>query len=325
MYWFNDFININLSGNDFSKRSLRRLAKMKNCFNWQNIFVKFVNDALTRYDFKNLPNTISKRVLLQSLLCYGAAAIFEKGGSLLALPCAPSGEGFNIYGDFGKGWVFSRNGQVNDNVTLYLPGSDENAFIDKLMDGRSNGKMNGIFIRENAMCYPFLQTVLQFSDAVSDTYRTIDVMRSNCKRPFVVFTKEELVNTVKQQFEQRDENNEFIVGVYDPSKVTIMPFESHVEGIREMTALLDWYYNKFKELCGFKNSGGNINKKGENLITSEITINEEYTDTSIEESLQYIQEGLDLVNRFWGTDIQVISNRDNIAQGTEVKEDEEIQ
>lgn len=308
--WFDSLFNINLLCGDMGKKTQKKLVKMKNTIVWQNVFARLLQDALDRYHFEGLPETISERVFLQALLWYGGCAIFEKDDALLCLPCAQSGDGFNIYGDPASAWVFSMTGQLNENVKLYLPGSDETAFLKNTVTGKQTGETRGVYIRENAISFPFIQQVLFYADVIADTYRALDVCRENAKQPFIVVAEESIIESVKRFFEQRSENYTAIVssGVFPADKIRLLPFESNSENIKNMTALIDWYFNKFKELCGVKNSGGNIDKKGENLITAEVEVNDEYTDLSIENSLKYIQKGLDDVNKLYGTNIRVVSN-----------------
>ncbi len=317
--WFDSLFNINLVCGDLGRTTRKKLVKMKNTIVWQNVFARLVQDALNRYRFEGLPDTISERVFLQALLWYGSAAVFEMDGSLLALPCVQSGDGFNIYGDPASAWVFSAVGQLNKNVKLFLPGSDENTFLLKTITGRQTGETRGVYIRENAICFPFIRQVLFYADVISDTYRALDVCRENAKQPFIVVAEDTILESVKRFFEQREENYTAIIssGVFPADKIRLLPFESNSENIKNMTALIDWYYNKFKELCGVANCGGNIDKKGENLITAEVKINDEYTDMSLENSLKYIQESLDIVNRLYDTDIRVKANlnTDKIKDG----------
>lgn len=323
--WFDSLFNINLLCGDAGKMTQRKLVKMKNTVVWQNVFARLLQDALNRYRFEGLPDSISERVLLQSLLWYGSCAIFEKGDALLALPCAQSGEGFNIYGDPASAWVFSATGNLNENVKLFLPGSDESAFLKKTITGTQSGETKGVFIRENSICYPFVKQVLFYADVISDTYRALDVCRENAKQPYIVVAEESIIESVKRFFQQRAENYTAIVssGVFPADKIKLLPFESNSENIKNMTALIDWYFNKFKELCGVKNSGGNIDKKGENLITAEVDVNDEYTDLSVDNSLKYIQESLDIVNKLYGTNIRVIPNLD-MDEVKDGEEDDEI-
>lgn len=312
MNWFAPYFNIYLSGGETGQMSVRKLAKMKNKIVWQNIFAQLLQDALNRYHLEGAPDTISERVFLQSLLWYGSVAIFEKEGNLMALPCVPNGAGWNVYGDPAEGWLFSNIGQLNEPCKLYLPGSDEISFLKKTNGVKNNAKTKGVFIRENAICYPFIRHTFYYADAIADTMRTLDVCRQNIKQPFIIVAEESIVNSVKNFFKQRDENMEFIIssGIFPADKIQLLPFSTNSDNLKDTTALIDWYFNKYKELCGIDNNG-NIDKKGENLVMREITVNEEYTDSGIDKCMEYIQEGLDNVQKLYGAKIRVVRNHES--------------
>lgn len=302
--WFNSYFNIFLNGAD--GMSTKKLNKYKNNIAFQNIFARFVQDALERYKFEGLPETISERVLLEALLWYSGACFFEKNGNLLALPAVPTGDGFNIYGDAGEAWVFARNGQFNESVKLYIHGSDESAFLKKTNGIGTAGKYKGVFVWENKIHYPFINQVMMFAQAVADTYRTLDVCRKNIKNPFIVTAEETVVPTVRKFFKDRDENDEFIIssGIFDADKVQILPIQTNSESLSGAIQLIEWYENKYRELCGIENNG-NMDKKGENLITAELDINDMATELSVDKCVDTIQECLDDVNKIFGTNITV--------------------
>lgn len=308
MYWFAPLFNIPLTGGDVGTANVKRLNKYKNAVVWQNVFAVLLLDALNRVKFEGLESTaISDRVLRQSLLWYGSACIFEKDGALMALPCVPNGAGWNVYGDPAEGWLFSSIGQLNEEVDLYLPMSEESAFLEKT-NGVVNtrAKLKGVFIRENEILYPFIRQVMYYADVISDCYRSLDVVRQNVKRPFIITAEESVVPTVKSFFKKRDANEEYIIssGIFPANTIQLLPFVTNSEALKDVTALIDWYHNKFKELCGVDNNS-NIDKKGENLVTREIEVGEEYTDASIDKVIKSIQTGLDDVNKLYGTSIKV--------------------
>lgn len=299
--------NIFLSGGELGKGNRKKLATYKNNIMFQNVFSRYVQDALRRYEFDGLPETISERVLKQSLLWYGGVTIFEKEGSLLALPSVPTGDGFNIYGEPSKVWVFARNGQFNDEVNVYIHGSDELVFLRKGMTGNYGSKNpKGVYIWENAIRYPFINQVIFYARSVSDTMRTLDVCRVNIKNPYIVVAEESAVNTVKQYFANRDNNEEFIIssGIFSPEKVNLLPIASNGENLNACTSLIEWYENQFKMLCGIENNA-QMDKKGENLISDEVEVNEEYTELNVDKSIEYIEKGLEDVNKLFGVNISV--------------------
>lgn len=305
--WYNNLINI-YAGKDVMqlKKTNSKLEKMKNNISFQNTFSRLYQDALHRYYFENLPDSISERVLKESLLLYGAAVFFIKDGNLLCLPGVPSGSGFNAYGDPASCWVFARNGKFNEEVKVYLPGSDETAFLKITNSEPQSGKIKGCFVRENATCYPFINHTLFYSDVIADTFRSLDVQRLNMKAPFIITAEETIVNSVKEFFKHRDNNEAYIVntGVFPADKINLLPFDTNAQNLISATQLIDWYENKYRELCGIDNNG-QIDKKGENLIQAEVDMNDEYTENSVDKCIEYIQKGLDDVNKIFGTNIKV--------------------
>lgn len=326
MEFLNSTFCIPLSIDNTGKHSRKRMEQYKNNFAFQNVFARFVLDALKRYHFDGLPETISERVLLQSLLWYGRVCIFEKDNALLGLPCAPSGAGLNIYGDFGSAFVFSANGKLNQQVDIYLPGSDEDAFLNEVNGAKPRTNLKGVMIRENAIMYPFIRLVMQFADAVADTYRTLDVVRANVKRPFIITCEESVVPTVKKFLEERELNFESVIssGVFDPNKIALLPLDINGNSLTDATQLVEWYENKFRELCGI-DSNGQMDKKGENLIQAEVNINDDYEELNIDKCIQYIQDGLDDVNKLFGTSIKVVPREKVRVQKNEEPEGAEVE
>lgn len=300
------YFNIYLSGGETGKANRKKLAQYKNSVMFQNTFSRLVQDALQRYEFDGLPDSISERVFKQSLLWYGGACIFERDGALLCLPAVPTGDGFNIYGDPGAVWVFARNGQLNEEIPVYIHGSDETAFLKKGMSGSQAKKPRGVFIWENALRYPFINHTMFYSKAIADTMRTLDVCRVNIKNPYMIVCEESVVNTVKAYFNSRDNNEEFIIssGVFDADKVKMLPIVTNGENLTSCTSLIEWYENQYRMLCGIENNS-QMDKKGENLIQAEVEITHEYTEFSTDRALEYIQQGLDDVNKLFGTNITV--------------------
>lgn len=326
--WFNNLCNI-YTGNDAEpmKRTNAKMAKMKNNVIFMNTLARLFQDGLHRYHFEGLPDSVSERVLKESLMIYGSAVFFVDDGNILCLPGVPSGDGFNAYGDPANCWVFARNGKLNKNVKTYLPGSDEAAFLKETTSGRQSGEVKGVFIRENATCYPFINHTIFYSDVIADTFRTLDVARLNMKSPFIITAEEAIVNSVKEFFKHRDNNETYVVstGVFPSDKVSLLPFETNADNLTSATQLIDWYENKYRELCGVENNG-QIDKKGENLIQSEIDINDQYTDNSVDKCIEYIQKGLDDVNKLFGTNIRVVPNRkereENVFEDQDLRSDD---
>lgn len=304
MFYWDYLFAIPLGIDNVGKSTKKKLNQQKNGFMFQNVFSRYVIDAMGRYKFTGLPETMSERVILQSLLWYGCVCLFEKDGALLSLPCAPSSAGFNIYGDFGNARVFALNGKLNEEVKLYIEGGDQSAFLTD-MNGAMSGSAKGVMLRENPILYPFIRHTLQFAECTADTYRTLDIVRANIKRPFLIFAEESVLETVKRYLAQRELNYDEIIstGVFDPSKVATVPIDVNGNSLNDGTQLIEWYENKYRELCGHKNNS-QMDKKGENLIKEEVTVNDYYTVWNVNRCVESINKYLEQFNNLFGTSIK---------------------
>lgn len=319
--WYSPSIYL---GGATGRKSRKKLRKWENDVQFQMTFIRLVNEALQRYHIEGLPSTISERVVLQSLLWYGAVVFFQKDGKLFALPGVPTGSGFNIYGDPGSAWVYSTmNGQYNKEVKLYIPGSDETVFLKELIGERQTGQPTGCIVWENQMRYPFINTVFFFSKAIADCYRTLDVTRYWLKRPLLLTGPEEYAEDVKNLIDSMDENPNAVyikemVGVQKQS--TILNTNANGQNLTDVTGLLEWYENKYREICGL-DSNSQMDKKGENLITAEISVNDQYQQMSLDKVTQEIQKGLDNVNKFFDLSLTVKQNEAVTQEGADDGED----
>lgn len=300
-----DFLDPRICGKKDEKQ--KYLAKRKNDFVFANELAKNILDAINgRYRFTGLPNTISERVLKCALLKYGCAFFFEKEGNVLCLPGLTDGSGINVQGDFAGAYVYGPNG-YNEHIDLFLPGSDESAFLKRTMSGQTGSRHGGVMVRENHLLYPFFNDTMYYAERQADTLRKIETACKNAATPYMVVAEESVVPTVKEYFKKRDNNEEYIIssGIFPVEKVSLLPFDIQADSIRAMTGVYDWYCNRYRERCGVRSST-NLDKKGENLTNAEINITADYTDQSKDQTIETIQEGLDLVNKLYGTDIHVL-------------------
>lgn len=316
--WYNPGIYL---GGSPGRKNRTRMRKWENDIQYQITFIRLVNEALQRYKIEGLPDTISQRVCLQSLLWYGCIVFFEKDEGLFALPGVPAGSGFNIYGDPGSMWVYSTmNGQYNKEISVYIPGSDSDSFLKQLIGNRQKGTPTGVVVWENKMRYPFINTVWFFAKCIADCYRTLDITRYWLKRPLLLTGPEEYSESVKKVIDDMDENPDAIylkemMGVQNNTQL----FNTNANGqnLQDVTGILEWYENKFRELCGL-DSNAQMDKKGENLITAEITVNDQYQQMSLDKVLDEVQEGLENVNKFFNLSLSVV--QDSATEGGQTLE-----
>lgn len=319
--WYNGLFCIPITDDLTKKLSYNKKAKILNSIMFQQTFSRLFIDAMNRYHFEGLPETVNERVLLQALMVHGNVIFFEKGGSVLALPGGPTGDGISVYGDFGGAWVYSLNGILNEEVKLYIPGSDKDAFLAKTNGSKLGGSPKGVLVRENEIMYPFVNYVWYYAQAISDAYRTLDVAKLHLKFPYIITAEESVVPSVKKWMEQIEDNTSLIVnsGVFPADKVKVDQLNTTGESVHAITELLEWYENKFRELCGI-DSNAVSDKRGENLLMDEIHINDQATDENVDKTIKTIQKGLDDVNMLFGLNITVERNQDE----SEVENNDDI-
>lgn len=326
-FWYMDGFNIFLGGGALGKMNKQKMARFKNNFVFQNTWFQMLEDAMTRYKIvekgkDTLPETLNQRVILQSFIWYANCVFFEKNGAIFALPGVPDGSGFNWYGDPAGAWIFSRNGRLNENVKLYIPGSDESVLLKESNAPIRSGKVRGVMVWENKSRVPFMRPMMYYAEQIADTMRTLEVARKQLKVPYIIFAEQSAAKSIADDIKRKDDNEEMILstGVYDPSKASIFPLQGATETVPRCIELIEWYWGKVKELNGICNNS-QIDKKGENLIEAELTIGEEYTDNALEKIKPVIQQGLDDVKRVLGLDLEVITRLDKKEE--EEKEQQE--
>lgn len=311
-------IDVSLDG---KSKTMKRIAQYKNQLEFMNALARLTKRALARYSFEGLPITVNERVLKMSLLFHGCACFFEKEGNILALPALPNSN-LNLYGEWKSCFVYGRNG-FNAQIPLYIPGADESKTINKGDINLSmKDKPNGVFVRENEFMYPFMNYCITYAEKIADCMRTIDVTRKNIKKPFIITAEEQLVPTIKKFFDNRDNNEEYIVssGVFPADRISLLPIETNADSIKAATDLIEWYYNDFDNLCNW-NSNANPDKK-ERLLVDEVNSNNESMSEVRDNFIEYLQEQMDNVNKYLGTNIKVKikedeSNDDVRGMGTE--------
>lgn len=304
-------------------KNRRMLNKFKDDLTFQVNFSKAVEDALNRYDIEGIPETMSARVILQSLLLHASVVFFKKGDQMFALPGVPT-EDLNIYGDPGFAEVFSLNGTFNERVKLYIPGSDMTTFLESpyIING---GEATGVMVWENKKRFPYIYSVILYAQAISDTYRTLDVIRANIKNPQIFYGEESMRTTVERYLEMRESNASaaFIsTGNLEADKLKLVPFDPKGTSLSDVTGLIEWYEGKLKERNGVKNNS-QMDKKGENLVTAEVDVTDQSTAKNIDDLVEYLQSQIDVANEFLGLQMKVVAKKAVESSDSEQSENSE--
>lgn len=304
--WFNNYLRPAI-WMDGKAPSSKKLNTWKNQYKRMNVFVSLVLEALTRYDIEDLPETVNRRVVLESLLWYGSVVFFKKADVVWALPGMPT-EDFTLYGNPTKAIVHGRNG-LCETFDLYIPQGDISFGRETTSEEVAPPEGQAVWVRENYLCYPFINHVIDFAECISDTYRTLDVTRANIKRPYVITAEESIIESVKAFFNKRDNNEEYIIssGIFPADKIQMLGMEMNPENIRDCTGLIDYYYAKFRELEAVSATPATIDKKAE-ITIPELNQNAGAQDAILRTVENVLQEELDFANECLGTNMRFVSN-----------------
>ena len=304
--WLDEFVLVDTS----RIKNRKKYAKMENDRRYVMEFMEKFNIAMNRYRILNLPETISDRVVLQSMIIHGNAIFFrlpEFGENLFCLPGVPEGS-VNINGDYTKAHVYSKNGLINKEIDLYIKGSEEANVLNKGITQTFDSKNpNGVIVWENKNRFPFIFTVDYFARAISDTYRTIDVAKAYMKRPFIPICEESMVASVEEILGKIISNEEVVpvsTGVKSVDSINFHDIIGMGDSVKDAMELLEWYEQKYREKCSIQ-SNTQADKKGENLTTDEISVNDEFIDIQDDTMIDYLQSQFDIVNEQFGTNIKV--------------------
>lgn len=293
----------------------RKLNQLRNKQTWLNAFVHLTEIALDRYHIEGLDDTIDERVLLMSLLWYGRAVIFRKNGNMYALPVINSSEGWTIYGRWKNGKWIALNGMSGD-VKLMIPGETPFVMETPTGAGQASGDI-GVMIRENPLCYPFITYCLQYADYQADTLRTLDTARVHLKHPYIISGQQATIDSIGAGASDLKDNQDFMVkGAYDGDQIQVANLLNS-EITNEIRSLYEWYEARFKGLCGIAHAGG-VDKKGENVTTEELHIDDEADNTNLQIRLKQIQADLDFANEIFGKSYRVVTEHEKeLEEGAE--------
>ena len=184
----------------------------------------------------------------------------------------------------------------------------------------------GVLVWENKSRIPFINTVVNFTSAIADTYRTIDTARIWIKRPFIPVCEEQLVDAVADMMKAIKDNEDLIpmsTGSLDINRFNVLPIDGSGAGIQSAKELIEWYQQQFRERC-FMQSNTQADKKGENLTNDEIHINDEFTDTQEDNTIDYLNSQFDFVNEVLGTKLHADTTRVKSQMVKEDKSNEDI-
>lgn len=232
------------------------------------------------FQFKNLPEFIDKSYVNSHLVYTGSIAFFkDEYMGLLALPYTNLG-GLDVYGRPKRICVQSNTGYKKN---------------------LSYGEF--VIMYDNNGHYPLIWDIIQYAERLALNTRTSDINISQQKTPRFWKTKTENLKSIQDLVNNVDANAETVVAydeldlddttlVLEPAPFVADKIDQHQEKI----------WNEFLRLIGVANLQY---QKKERNIKDEITAMQGGTIASRFSRFQPRQDAIDLINKKFGTNIEV--------------------
>ena len=245
----------------------------------QEIFNRFLNLAINRFTWDNLPTGIESRKLEEFLIRYGMVAFFndDNYGNMI-LPCFNTSE-LNVYYE---------PTEVNVMGHKY----DKKIAIDDV-----------VIIRNNATADNDYDDLLTFATRINEIELTMDINLNAQKTPFVVLCDEKERLTFKNII---NEVRKFKYAIFGTKNLKM----NNVDVLNTSSPyLLDKLQQQkrelFNELLSFLGINNYNVEKRESLIVDEVNANNEFILVNLEHMYEERKKACDLINAKFGTNIEV--------------------
>lgn len=257
-------------------------SQRENLLLFSELYNRFSNLAVTRFDWLNLPDTVDERILNMGLYLQGTCAFFNHPDfGLIALPSTP-GNQFNI---------------LYQPVSLTVFGY---GYSKQLNDPSQFG-----IVRVSPTGVPLALTIYEYTKRMADILRSIDVLAQRMKRPYIFTVDEKQRMTFMNLFKNIKDNEEIILGLKDypldqsTFDVAPLPYQGDLEQLWKS-------YHEYERLL-YKSMGVNTldETKKERMIVDEATSNEMVIELANEVNLKELTLCIDDVNEKFGTNIGV--------------------
>lgn len=179
-----------------------------------------------------------------------------------------------------KGFVTNLNGSEGQVIDLYVP--TKNAPGNAIgQGGQVSRNPSGYIVWDNAMRIPAILYALKYAYYIADSYRTLDKTRTQLKVP-IIFTvpSKNLAKDINDIYESADIHEQYVVNddsLNQINKVQLFETNTNGQNLKDVTGLIQWYDAQFLKMRGIK-TNSQMDKKGENLQTAEITIDNMITE-----------------------------------------------
>lgn len=284
-----------------------------------NLYLLFTEMSLQMFQYKNLPKEIPDYMLEYSLLRFGQAVFFEKGGHYFCLPCVNQG-GLSIYGEPYKVNAIAINGGMFVEGLITRP-TDENGNIIKV---------NSVWIKNNIYNISTLGIMQPIINRLDYLWKTMGINTAMTRAQYILQCSQNAKSVVKREMDRLlDCENPFML-VQDKDFTDTME-----KGIlnTKVEYLCDKYWFDFDKLftylCTFLGINTNFSsQKKERVVIAEVEVNNELINYFKDSMKNFRLKAVDEINEMYGLNIELIvpdNPSDYYNKGEEEKDGEKIE
>ena len=284
-----------------------------------------LNRMVNLFDWHDLPETVDKQYLCSLLFLTGKATFFKSNDALYIADCAIGGEldeyYFPKYAILANPVLGSKNLLINTDCAIVYTST-----ADKINNNVRMGDVGYI-----ASC-PTYGLITKTAELLADCMSSINIVQKNARASFVVTAPTDNVRVQMDMLLKRMYDGEPYTTVTDSAfadnRVTVLPLTTTVGNttLRELRETQQYYLSQFYHAIGVDS---NSNFKRERLTTAELDSESEPLQINIIDMINSVKEGIEQVNKMFGTHITVELNAQwrqlTERQESEVQKDDTLQ
>ena len=247
----------------------------------QEILNRFMNLALNRFTWENLPAGLTSRKMEEFLIRHGKVMFYNDSNyGVMCLPCSGVGE-INVYGEPKQLNVFGANG------------------YNKVVDDEE-----GIIIRNNALGTNDFNDLETFAYRLNEIELTMDLNLNAQKTPYIILCDEKERLTFKNILLQVRKFKYAIFGAkrLNPQSIDVLNTKADY--------LIDKLQNQERELMNelltFLGINNHNVQKSERLLVDEVNANNDFILVNLDHMYYERKLACDLINEKFGLNIQEI-------------------
>ncbi len=253
-------------------------------FHFQNLY----EIALNRVKWINLPEGCNARFLEETLLTNGNAIIFQdkKFKDLFFSTKVVASAPINVYNNPTKFRSYGNNGW-----NVFVPWK------------------KGVLVWDSQSRWPTINFISLFANRLMDIDRTRDVNLKNQKTPYIITGPEEKYQEMVNYYKNIDSNEPCVIGLPNFKDIEVKVLNTGTPYIgTELQYNKQLIMNEFLTFLGIDNPGI---EKQERMTQQEVERNQSQIMNRRMNYLSPRREAAELINKRFGTNIQVVWNTDN--------------